>query len=99
MNAEDPDNLVDMLPQPYRMIDKVVAQVVEGAIEECLEREKADKVHGLARQEPTKTLDFGQDCTCFATTSDSKQVAAGYRNGKLSPVSYTHLTLSTILLV
>jgi len=84
MNAEDPDNLVDMLPQPYRMIDKVVAQVVEGAIEECLEREKADKVHGLARPEPTKTLDFGQDCTCFATTSDSKQVAAGYRNGKLS---------------
>ena len=41
MNAEDPDNLVDMLPQPYRMIDKVVAQVVEGAIEECLEREKS----------------------------------------------------------
>ena len=87
MIAEDPDDLVDILPQPYRMLDKVVAQIVEGAIDECLEREKADKVYELRGREPTKTYDFGEDCTCFATTSDSKQIVAGYGSGKLSVLS------------
>ncbi|QDZ23667.1 hypothetical protein HOP50_11g62070 [Chloropicon primus] len=84
MIAEDPDNLVDILPQPYRMLDKIVAQVVEGAIEECLEREKADKVYGLSERESAKTLELGEGCSCYATTSDSKQAAAGYKSGKVT---------------
>ncbi len=81
---EDPDDLVDVLPQPYRMLDKLVAQVVEGAIEVGLEKEKADKIHSLTELKSSRSVPIGKECTSFALTSDSKQVAVGSSNGTLS---------------
>ena len=36
----DPARAVDRLPQPYRMIDKLVAEIVERALEECALKDK-----------------------------------------------------------
>ena len=36
----DPSRGVDKLPQPYRMIDKLVAEIVERALAECALKDK-----------------------------------------------------------
>jgi hypothetical protein len=36
----DPAKAVDRLPQPYRMIDKLLAEIVEKALDTCLVKEK-----------------------------------------------------------
>lgn len=40
----DPAKAVDRLPQPFRMIDKIVAEVVEKALDICLAKEKHKRV-------------------------------------------------------
>ena len=39
----DPARGVDRLPQPYRMIDKLVSEIVERALEECALKDKQKK--------------------------------------------------------
>jgi hypothetical protein len=40
----DPAKAQDRLPQPYRMIDKVLAEIVEKALDTCLAKEKQKRV-------------------------------------------------------
>lgn len=40
----DPAKAVDRLPQPFRMIDKLVAEIVEKALDMCLAKEKHKRV-------------------------------------------------------
>lgn len=39
----DPSRSRDKLPQPYRMIDKLVAEIVEKALTECVKKDELKK--------------------------------------------------------
>ncbi len=40
----DPYKSVDRLPQPFRMIDKILAEIVEKALDTCLAKDKQKRV-------------------------------------------------------
>lgn len=40
----DPFKAVDRLPQPYRMVDKLLAEIIEAALEICVAKDKQKKV-------------------------------------------------------
>lgn len=40
----DPAKAVDKLPQPYRMIDKILSEIIESSLEICVAKDKQKKV-------------------------------------------------------
>lgn len=81
----DPDQLKDPLPQPYRMIDKVLSQMVEGAWELIEQRENARLEESRKVKPPqhenSKSLEYLKKCGCMTDSGDGLYVFIGHSRG------------------
>ncbi|CAC5396496.1 unnamed protein product [Mytilus coruscus] len=81
----DPDQLKDPLPQPYRMIDKVLGQLVEDVwnIVESRENERLEESRKVRppRHENTKSLEYLRKCGCMTDSGDGLYMFIGHSKG------------------
>ena len=54
----DPSRGVDRLPQPYRMVDKLVAEIVEKALAECSVKDKQKRQERATLDRPVRGIWF-----------------------------------------
>ena len=59
----DPAKAVDKLPQPYRLIDKILAEIVELSLDICLAKDKQKTVVKATHIDTVRTL----ECRCMLT--------------------------------
>ncbi|KAJ8304577.1 hypothetical protein KUTeg_018160 [Tegillarca granosa] len=81
----DPDQLKDTLPQPYRMLDKVLDKIVEDAWEEIEHREQlrieeSRKVRPPQYQSSHELQEYG-GATSISASIDGKYIFIGMPNG------------------
>ncbi|KAL5005326.1 hypothetical protein ScPMuIL_018782 [Solemya velum] len=81
----DPDQIKDELPQPYRMIDKVLMRIVDNVCEITADKEKI-KLAELTRVRPPQyecavKLESYRNVSCLAESGDGRYVFLGLMNG------------------
>jgi hypothetical protein len=52
----DPARGVDKLPQPYRMVDKLISEIVEKALAECAVKDKQKRQERSKLERPVSSL-------------------------------------------
>lgn len=81
----DPDQLKDPLPQPYRMIDKVLMQMVEDTWEIIETRENARIEESRKIRPPqyeySKNLEYLRKCGCMTDSGDGLYMFIGHTRG------------------
>ncbi|XP_072166592.1 WD repeat-containing protein 93-like [Diadema setosum] len=89
----DPDQMFDKLPQPYRLVDKIVNMIFDISWEQVSAREAA--AEELRSREPVPEYEFSsiarekEDTLCLAGSPDGSAVFLGQTNG----ISVLHATL------
>jgi len=83
----DPAKAVDKLPQPYRMIDKILADIIETTLELCVAKDKQKKVkiamHIDTVFSPHATLVAEGFASCFTTVGVAGMAVVGTTKGEL----------------
>lgn len=81
----DPDQLKDQLPQPYRMIDKVLIEIVENVWEIIETRENARLEESRKIRPPqhaySKYLEYPKKCGCITGSGDGLYMFIGHSRG------------------
>eukprot|EP00227_Mantoniella_beaufortii_P019986 CAMPEP_0197602570 /NCGR_PEP_ID=MMETSP1326-20131121/37516_1 /TAXON_ID=1155430 /ORGANISM="Genus nov. species nov., Strain RCC2288" /LENGTH=164 /DNA_ID=CAMNT_0043169961 /DNA_START=98 /DNA_END=588 /DNA_ORIENTATION=+ len=97
--APDPAAAACKLPQPYRMVDKLVAGIIQGAIDQAVQAESellaAEQLRdGTKVHFPSAVYDNLGAVTCCATSKDGRHVFCGNEAGQLVVV---HLPSRTVV--
>eukprot|EP00057_Strongylocentrotus_purpuratus_P006246 XP_011660720.1 PREDICTED: WD repeat-containing protein 93 isoform X3 [Strongylocentrotus purpuratus] len=86
--ANDPDQMFDKLPQPYRLVDKIVNRIFDVAWEQISAREAA--AEELRSREPVPEFEHtaiaqeNEDILCMAGSPDGSAVFLGLNKGLLA---------------
>ncbi|XP_023932289.1 WD repeat-containing protein 93 isoform X1 [Lingula anatina] len=95
----DPDQIRDLLPQPYRMINKIIYNLFDDIWEIISERENA-RIAEASRIKPPKyecaiqMQPFGQ-ATCLSDSIDGRYIFIGLPNGLAAVDAMTQQTVTT----
>ncbi|KAL8615967.1 hypothetical protein ACOMHN_034643 [Nucella lapillus] len=94
----DPDQMRDELPQPYRMIDKVLLKLFEDAwdiieMKESKRLTEERKIRPPKYDQPTE-IPFLSQATALASSTDGKYLFAGLPNGLVAKEALTQQTIS-----
>ena len=95
--SEDPDDLVDALPQPFRMLDEVIAKLVEDAIDECIVRENADRSYGIQPRGPSRTARVDARAACVDVAPRGELAITGDADGGIALVSLEETACGDVL--
>ncbi|KAK3277005.1 hypothetical protein CYMTET_14959 [Cymbomonas tetramitiformis] len=84
----DPSSSINKLPQPYRRIDKIIAEIICKTFEECDERERKRREAELLRAQtvafpPNAVYDDLGEITTFCASSDGLHMFVGNKEGQL----------------
>ncbi|XP_076465084.1 WD repeat-containing protein 93-like isoform X2 [Babylonia areolata] len=95
---QDPDQMRDSLPQPYRMIDKVLNKLLEDAWD-IIEMKENKRLADERKIRPPKydkpnDLPFLSQATALASSTDGKYLFAGLPNGLVAMDALTQQTLN-----
>ncbi|XP_072421301.1 WD repeat-containing protein 93 [Chiloscyllium punctatum] len=82
---KDPDQWLDELPQPFRMIDKLIGHIIDNAWENIEKREAEREAENLKIKPPTREaieeVQLPGNLNCFANIVDGKNIFAGMSEG------------------
>ncbi|XP_051896227.1 WD repeat-containing protein 93 [Pristis pectinata] len=82
---KDPEQLFDELPQPFRMIDKLIGRIIENACEIIEEREAQREAERLKKKIPlcesSEEIRVPGNVNCLASSVDGSYVFAGLSEG------------------
>ncbi|XP_060708834.1 WD repeat-containing protein 93 [Hemiscyllium ocellatum] len=82
---KDPDQWLDELPQPFRMIDKLIGHIIDNAWENIEKREAEREAENLKIKPPTREaieeVQLPGNLNCFANIMDGKNIFAGMSEG------------------
>ncbi|GCB70057.1 hypothetical protein scyTo_0005601 [Scyliorhinus torazame] len=82
---KDPDLRLDNLPQPFRMIDKLIGCIIDGAWESIERREAEREAEKLKIKPPTREsseeIQLPRNLNCFANSVDGNYIFAGLSEG------------------
>uniref|UniRef100_UPI00398EEA11 WD repeat-containing protein 93 isoform X2 n=1 Tax=Pristiophorus japonicus TaxID=55135 RepID=UPI00398EEA11 len=82
---KDPDQRLDKLPQPFRMIDKLIGRIIENACESIEGREAEREAKRLKIKPPlcesSEEIQLPGNLNCLANTVDANYIFAGLSEG------------------
>ncbi|XP_062922174.1 WD repeat-containing protein 93 isoform X2 [Mobula hypostoma] len=82
---KDPERLFDELPQPFRMIDKLIGRIIENACEIIEKREAQREVERLKKKIPlcesSEEIQVPGNVNCLAGSVDGSCIFAGLSEG------------------
>ncbi|XP_038670562.1 WD repeat-containing protein 93 [Scyliorhinus canicula] len=82
---KDPDLRLDNLPQPFRMIDKLIGCIIDGAWESIERREAEREAEKLKIKPPTREsseeIQLPGNLNCFANSVDANSIFVGLSEG------------------
>ncbi|XP_048471833.1 WD repeat-containing protein 93 isoform X1 [Rhincodon typus] len=82
---KDPDQRLDELPQPFRMIDKLIGHIIDNAWDNIEKREAEREAEKLKIKPPThetsKEIQLPGNLNCFANIVDGNDIFAGMSEG------------------
>ncbi|GAX73893.1 hypothetical protein CEUSTIGMA_g1343.t1 [Chlamydomonas eustigma] len=83
----DPARGVDKLPQPYRMVDKLISEIVEKALAECAVKDKQKRQERAKLERPRfgphAVLTARGNSTCFTTPGIAGLAVVGTDTGEV----------------
>nr|XP_033776974.1 WD repeat-containing protein 93 isoform X2 [Geotrypetes seraphini] len=94
---QDPDQALDCLPQPFRMIVKIVNQIFDQSWESIQAREAHREAERLKKKiisfQPTHDIKFDERANCITSSGTGKHIFVGLSNGLVvfSMVTYTKI--------
>ncbi|XP_078283535.1 WD repeat-containing protein 93 [Rhinoraja longicauda] len=82
---QDPEQLFDELPQPFRVIDKLIGRIIENACEIIEKREAEREAERLRKKIPlyelSEEIQVAGNVTCLASSMDGSYIFAGLSEG------------------
>ncbi|XP_067874183.1 WD repeat-containing protein 93 isoform X2 [Heterodontus francisci] len=82
---KDPDQRLDELPQPFRMIDKLIGRILDSAWESIEGREAEREAEKLKIKPPSREsseeIQLPANLNCFANSVDENYIFAGLSEG------------------
>lgn len=96
---QDPEQLFDELPQPFRMIDKLIGRIIDNACEVIGKREAEREAERLKKKIPlcesSEEIQVAGNVNCLASSADGSYIFAGLSEG-VAVLSMGDHTVKTI---